>query len=298
MAGSLRRSGPAAQKKKQHRLVKRLSRLFWNVLFRAASRLSSRPVCGGDGPVVSLTTYGTRLQQVHLAIESVAWGRVRPGRLILWLDEPAALAALPASLIRLQARGLEILPCPDYGPHKKYFPFVSGEVLDRPLVTADDDTLYPPGWLRDLLAAHRQTPDCVVAHKGKQVRLQAGQLAPYLDWPHYTGREASICNVAVGAGGVLYPAPFLAVLKQAGEGFMQCCPATDDLWLHLQALRNGYRVRLISASPAHFPVIAGSQPAGLYRRLNRAGGNDAVIATLYGPPERALLQAALARLAG
>ena len=53
------------------------------------NRLGRSPVAtGGPGVVVSMTTYGKRVRTVHLAIESIARGAVRPARLILWLDEP------------------------------------------------------------------------------------------------------------------------------------------------------------------------------------------------------------------
>ncbi len=107
---------------------------------------------------MSLTSYGPRIATVWKTIESIGAGSVKPRRIILWLDDPAALADPPASLRRLQTRGgLEIRGCPDYGPHKKYFPYVTSILPEHPtrtLVTADDDVYYPATWLEELLAAH------------------------------------------------------------------------------------------------------------------------------------------------
>ena len=107
---------------------------------------------------VSLTSFGKRISTVWQTIETIGAGRTRPRRLILWLDDAEALSDLPPSLRRLQARGLEILPCLNYGPHKKYFPYVNDILPSEPgrtLVTADDDVLYPANWLKDLLHEHR-----------------------------------------------------------------------------------------------------------------------------------------------
>ena len=45
--------------------------------------------------VVSLTTHGHRLDTVAIAIESIAIGTTRPRRMILWLEEPEFLCAVP-----------------------------------------------------------------------------------------------------------------------------------------------------------------------------------------------------------
>ena len=91
---------------------------------------------------VSLTSYGKRISTVWQTIETIGAGTVKPRRLILWLDDRDAYLDPPATLKRLQARGLEIRHCRDYGPHKKYFPYLNEILPDEPartLVTADDD---------------------------------------------------------------------------------------------------------------------------------------------------------------
>ena len=82
------------------------------------------------------------------AIESIAAGRTRPQRLILWLDDPLQYDHRPAALRRLEARGLEIRLTENWGSHKKYFPALSIALGDDlAIATADDDTLYPRSWL-------------------------------------------------------------------------------------------------------------------------------------------------------
>src|ERR1700683_4292999 len=67
-----------------------------------------KPVIASHGPVLSLTTYGRRIDTVYLTIESIANGSLLPSRLILWVDDEVALENRPRSLRRLQERGLEI----------------------------------------------------------------------------------------------------------------------------------------------------------------------------------------------
>ena len=114
------------------------------------------------GPVVSLTSYGKRIRTVCLAIESIARGSMLPSRLILWIDDIAVFDNLPSGIRRLRQRGLEVRFCRNYGPHKKYYPYLASvETIEAPLVTADDDLLYPRYWLKELVEAFRQCPDVV-----------------------------------------------------------------------------------------------------------------------------------------
>jgi hypothetical protein len=233
------------------------------------------------GPVVSLTTYGMRLQTVHLTIESIAAGRLLPSRLILWLDEKSALDTPPAALLRLQKRGLEICFCQNFGPHKKYFPYVTSERnFTVPLVTADDDILYPRFWLERLQDAYQRHPEVINCGRARVIVFDEQNIAQFAQWPMCRSTKPRFGNLAIGDSGVLYPPEFLDVLKKAGLGFQKCCPTADDVWLHVQALRAGYKVRQIRPKPLHLPSIPGTVKIGLWNQ-NRAGGNDRQIKATY-----------------
>jgi len=243
------------------------------------SRLST----GKPGPVVSMTTYGKRAQSVHLTIESIARGRAMPSRLMLWLDEPALFANLSKPLLRLQRRGLEIRFCENYGPHKKYYPYVESETeFHSPLITADDDVLYPPSWLAGAINAYERYPEYVNCYRARAMLLQDGKIAPYRDWPLCESAEPDYRIVATGVSGVIYPPALLQVLKRAGVEFETRCPRADDLWLHVHAIRAGFRIRQMQAEPIHFPHIPGSQHTSLWaENCTEGDGNDAQLSATY-----------------
>jgi hypothetical protein len=250
-------------------------RLWW------INRRSSAAITCSAGPVVSLTTYGKRSRTVYLAIESIGRGRVRPSRLILWLDDRAIFDNLPATIRRLVERGLEVKLCEDYGPHKKYYPYLQSlQRFEVPLVTADDDALYPRDWLKGLAHAFQQYPDVVNCHKARAMRFNEGEIEKYESWKLVTSTQPKFCHVATGVGGVIYPPAFLRTLKNAGEGFVDLCPMGDDLWLHAQAVRAGYKIRQIRPQPLVPLAIPGTESAGLWK-ANIRGGNDRQIATTY-----------------
>jgi hypothetical protein len=233
---------------------------------KVRNRFGRSEVATGDaGAVVSLTTYGKRAQDVYLAIESIARGTMLPSRMILWLDDTALFANPGPQLVRLSRRGLEIRFCKNYGPHKKYYPYVEKHrEFSAPLVTADDDAIYSRTWLAGLMDAYTRFPENVNCYRARVMLLRDGKIAPYREWPLCESSEPSYRIVATGVSGIIYPPMLLEVLKRAGTGFESTCPRADDLWLHAHAIRSGFKIRQMQQEPANFPHIPGSQAASLW----------------------------------
>lgn len=257
------------------------------------NQLARTPVVSHSGPVVSLTTYGARLNTVFLTIETIGQGELKPGRLILWLDNPASLNNLPVSLKRLQRRGLEVRLSENFGPHTKYYPYLeSGPLADAALVTADDDVLYPKHWLSDLVAAYNDNNQIINCYRARVIQLSGSRLAPYSTWENCTSTTPSLRNCGLGVSGVIYPPLYLEFVKSAGRAFSAVCPRADDLWLHVNAVRSGYKVRQVSTKPRNFPDVPNSQAQGLFHTNLLGGENDQQAAQTYsGEDLRALLGA-------
>jgi hypothetical protein len=253
------------------------------------NRYSRFPVTAEDGPVVSLTTYGQRARTVYLAIESIARGEVLPSRLILWIDEIDLFNNLPKTLRRLQNRGLEVRLCENYGPHKKYYPYVeSQKVFDDPLVTADDDILYPRYWLRKLVDAYREFPGTVNCYFAGSVEFDKTMVTMCLKWSSCHSTGSSFLYHPLGGAGVIYPPLYLIALKDAGTAFRNCCPTQDDLWHHVMALRTGYRVRQILPLPPYFSF---QSIPGTYRSALKGSGEDWQVAATYTESDIQMLRA-------
>lgn len=269
--------------RKARKRAKRAGSAVSSAALRLQNATSRRSILGSTPVVVSLTSYGQRIQDVAVAIESIARGSSRPERLILWLDDPTAFASLPEALQRLQRRGLEVRLTENLGPHTKYFPYVHMMAShELPMVTADDDIIYPRRWLRELHAAHVLHPEDVNCFWASEIKVDRDQLAGYLSWPNCRDTQASFAHFALGVSGVIYPPAMLTELARRGTAFRASSPSADDVWLHWVALRSGVRVRQLGPVPRHFPIIPGSQETALMQTNNIAGaGNDAWIRGLY-----------------
>jgi hypothetical protein len=237
---------------------------------RAMNQTSEAPVVGAAAVNVSLTSYGKRISTAWKTIETIGAGIVKPGRLMLWLEDESVVNDPPAPLRRLRARGLEIRHCRDYGPHKKYFPYVTEVLAEQPsrtMITADDDVFYPRTWLAELLAAHR--PDQVTAFRAR-IRTDG----PYRTWPMCATTEPSDRVFATGVSGVAYPPGLLHVLHAKGDEFMQICPRADDFWLHYAAIATGRSIRQVRATAADWWPLPSTLTGGLWR--HSGVGNDAI----------------------
>lgn len=261
------------------------------------NRVSKRAAIGEATADVSLTSYGVRLQKVHLAIESIAAGRVRPRRLILWLADDLRETGLPRGLARLQRRGLEVRYAPDTRSFKKFLPYVMGAAsFEVPLVTADDDVIYPRRWLADIVARHdefRATGlSAVIAYRAHRFGIEAGRVLPYTQWARSEVLEPSVLNFATGVGGVLYPLTMLEALRDAACGFKDVCPDADDIWLHYVAIRSGHAIAQVPPLLRRdFPLIPSTQRSGSLWSSN-IRRNDAQISATY--PESVLRALSLA----
>jgi len=260
------------------RLLRRLRRLWWRgrALVRAArlavrNRLGRGPVLDGRADViVSMTTHGRRLSRCFLALETLFDQRVQPGAIQLNLAAGELTEAeLPASLRRLRRRGLRIVfVTPDFRSGNKLVPTHAAHP-ERILVTADDDNLHPRDWLAELLAAHAETPGCIVCHRGLTLRRDAdGTLLSYrhLMKAPGEGTEPGYAVMATGVSGVLYPPHALHPRVHEHALMMRLCPSEDDVWFKAMSVLQGTRTRRVAPTNRLWLQVPFSQGARLFDR--------------------------------
>jgi hypothetical protein len=251
---------------------------------------SARAAVAPGGPVVSLTTHGQRIDSVYLTLESIARGSLLPSRIILWLHNLQALIKRPDSLRRLEDRGIEVRFTQDYGPHTKYYPYLeSMERFEAPLVLADDDVLYPRTWLSGLATSFRANSETVSCYRAHVVGLSHREVSPYLTWRPCRSTAPSPRHFATGVSGCIYPPALLGKVKAAGVGFLETCPRADDIWLHVNTVRAGFRIKQIDTRPLVFPFVPGTQTNCLSISNVKLLQNDRQIIKTYSAADIDLL---------
>ena len=156
---------PWAKATKRQINVNRMLGVAANALYPiycAWSPLPKQRTTQGERMVVSLTTFPLRIGKVHLTIQSILRQSRPADRILLWLskEEFPEEAQLPANLLRLKEKGLDIRFCDNIRSFKKVF-YTAQEFENDVIVTADDDALYPENWLEGLWDTHEKYLGCV-----------------------------------------------------------------------------------------------------------------------------------------
>jgi len=199
---------------------------------------SSENYCDNE-IIVSLTTYGSRLYDVYLSIESIMQQTLKPNKIILWLSNEFKNIDLPRVLLKQQERGLEIKFCKDIKSYKKLIPTLIN-FPSATIITIDDDNLYYPDLIENLVNAHRKEPNTILCARMHRMKLVAkNKLEKYAKWTQlYDGFDISPLNFPTGVGGVLYP-PRCFNEEVVNEAvFLDICQTADDIWFKAMALLN------------------------------------------------------------
>lgn len=190
--------------------------------------------------IVSLTTYGRRIEDVFITIESIFCGKCLPNRIILWVDESFEKVQLPQSLRRLQKKCLEIRFTKDILSYKKLIPTLK-EYPYSIVVTIDDDAIYSPLFLYNLLSSYNKQPHFIHANRVHEIALDdKGIIKKYTNWRWNVIEEGpNVFYMQTGVGGVLYPPHSLSDEVFNEDVFMNICRYGDDIWFYAMAVING-----------------------------------------------------------
>ena len=132
--------------------------------------------------------------------------------------------------------------------HLKYF-YAMKKYRDLPVITIDDDSIYPKEMIPDLLALHEKFQDVIIARSARRIDKRK----PYINW-----EETAMGLIRIsfnknlvnqirtdlnpeGYGGILYPANILKVSDDMIPEIMNF-PRADDIYLTLIEQRKGIKV--------------------------------------------------------
>lgn len=205
---------------------------------------------------VSLTTIRSRLARLPAVLDSLDAQSLSPRGILLAiseepyaLDEGITLAHFPRRVLAMAETGrLEIVFAANIGPYRKLLPALARHGRrEHLIVTADDDTIYPPRWL-ELLARTYAEARCVVAHRCRAMTVQDRAFTPYRTWPRLpVSQEAygevrpeaiPLFTLPTGVRGVLYNTRFFddpALM----ERLRAAAPLQDDLGFKAMMLARG-----------------------------------------------------------
>jgi hypothetical protein len=210
--------------------------------------------------IVSLTTFGRRISDVYLAIETIGLQTMKPSKVILWLAEDEFDEKdLPVSLKNLQNRGLTIDYYKDIKAYKKLIPTLQ-RYKDCLILTIDDDVVYNWDLIEVLYKNYLSNPNVIHCGAAKQIVINSNEFTSYNSWKQNINETftPSKMNFSVGFGGVLYfPDCFHTDILDENR-FMHLTPHNDDIWFKMMSLLKGIKVKSVvnqfSKTSPLFPI--------------------------------------------
>lgn len=236
--------------------------------------------------IVSLTTYGRRLQDVCFTIESIMQQTLLPNKIVLNLNEKDKDNPLPIALKKQVERGLTISWVKDIRSYTKLLPTLK-KYPEAIIITIDDDLLYDFDVVERLFDSYLKNPKKISALRTHSLTFdKSGKLRGYQNWLWESGGAAKCSHIfATGVGGVLYPPGSFSEEVFNEEVFTTICPTADDVWFHAMAVLNGtdvVRVESRSSKGQNYIINEEVQDMGLCQvNTGPDGENDRQIKAVY-----------------
>lgn len=245
----------------------RAERLASLTLTSNQSGISDMRYCDAD-IVVSLTSYGKRLYDVYLTIESIMQQSMKPNKIVLWLADDLKDMVLPRTLLLQQERGLEIKYCRDIRSYKKLIPSLK-EYPESAIITIDDDLIYEMDLIERLVNAYIQDSSYIYASRMHRIRLKnKSVLLPYNQWEfEIPYMDVSPLNFPTTGAGTLFPPHCFDEEVFNEKVFLNMCNSADDIWFKAMSLYSGIQSKRVfthSETGTDYLVNPNVQDMGLY----------------------------------
>lgn len=189
--------------------------------------------------IVSLTSYSSRLYNVHLTIESLLNQTLKPNKIILWLNEPYTIENIPLILKKQIKRGLIIEFVEDFRSYDKLIHSLIKHPKDT-IITCDDDVIYPYDFVERLVIEHIKDRKSIFFYQGARMTFDKNNnLLPYSLWDENScTEEDSVFHFPYGNCGILYPPNSLHKEVLNIKSFIELSPYADDIWFRAMSILN------------------------------------------------------------
>jgi hypothetical protein len=223
--------------------------------------------------IVGLTTIPSRLPFLVPTLKSLLLQNVPPRKILLHLPTHSRREQVEYSVPE-EIEGLEVIQIirsPDWGPATKILPALLDSDPDQRVVAVDDDRIYRPTLLEDLLEASERHPDAAVGCFGliapmDRVDRRKGLVGRTIDGLRYERgvslrgsrlRHSLPVDILHGYGGVMVRPRFFDLDSLADlQGAPEAAWLEDDTWFaaHCRAPK-----LIVPSRPGSFPRYFGGR---------------------------------------
>ena len=240
-------------------------------------------------PIVSLTAISSRIPRIERTIDSILMQDLPAHSINLFISEEPYLVDEGVDLNddRLRAlseKGINIYNCANVGPYRKQYPLLSmlyssGANLETPIITVDDDVIYPPDTLERLVHGLYET-DSVTAFRGREITFNDNEFASYWNFKA-ASEQVSLRNLGTGKNGMAYKLKFFPRSPTLFVGPL-IAPTADDIWCKWVTAIYCVPTNILVPDSAFNPELDFEETdpddkLGLFHKYNAKGSNDDAI---------------------
>ncbi|MBB3229559.1 glycosyltransferase [Halomonas stenophila] len=197
--------------------------------------------------IVSCTTTAQRLGMLFYAVESIKKQRVLPSRIQVNISREPYLGDTGIKEVSdwLNHELVDVKWVDNIGPFRKLLPAINGCSDNDLVVTMDDDILYHPEWLGNLLKSASTHYDCIVCARARYMKQSLlGGWQNYSHWHLASKATRALSMLPTGGAGAVYRRSLLDLDFLNDPRFLEISPTTDDLWFRMASLRKGVPVHV------------------------------------------------------
>ena len=196
--------------------------------------------------IVALTSFGTRLNDAVRTIFSIIKQTHRSIHIVLTLYKED-LKYIPEKLqLLIDNDVIELIVAEEnLRCHLKYF-YVMLKYRRVPIITVDDDMLYYPNTVEDLLQEYKKY-NCIVSRKCRKMTFDKNKIInPFKKWVWNAIEDKPSRKLhALGFSGVIYPPNALNLQLSNIEEIKTKCLRADDIYLNVLEIRNNVLVKCL-----------------------------------------------------
>ena len=194
--------------------IKFITNYYWifYVKHKKINKINIKYYPEKENIVVSVTSYGKRLNDLYISLKSILLQSVRPNKVLLYLGNDVKKEDLPLNLIKLEKDNLlEIIFKKENLMSYKKFVYALQEYSNDIIITIDDDLIYEKKMIELLINSYNKYPNCLSAKRVHKITYNDdGNLLPYSKWK----KDYNKCNYpaddlfATTGAGTLFPPNF------------------------------------------------------------------------------------------
>ena len=187
--------------------------------------------------IVSLTSIYDNLASLQVTLQSLLDQSMKPDSIRLYLSEEPYLLDKGFTEFKippwLDEMPIELRWVKNIGPYRKILPILfKKQKEDVCIITADDDVIYHPDFVKRLVETYEKEKCCVAyncslfSNDSTYITMKKPEVK-------------SVSNFHKGNGGVLYHPSFFEGTEIFSDQCLTLCPTNDDIWLNFWRMRKG-----------------------------------------------------------